>query len=156
MRKSEHAVALTDDQRAALEERFAGALTLRQRNRIQVLLRADAGEPDAGIADGLGLSAGAAANVRKRFAADGLEAALTETPRKGGPAVLDGKGEAVVIALACRPVPGGPAVWAAGMPASRLVGRTEVESVSEDTILRALKRTRSTLGGRRGGASRRG
>lgn len=156
MRKNKHAVALTDDQRTALEERFAGPLTLRQRNRIPVLLRADAGEPDADIADELGISAGTVANVRKRFAAEGLDAALTEKPRKGGPAVLDGKGEAVVIARACSPVPDGRAVWTAGMLANRLVELKVVEGVSEDTILRVLKKVTSSRGRRRVGASRRG
>ena len=47
-------VQLTDDQRAALEERFTGPLTLRQRNRVQVLLRADRGETDGEIAAGGG------------------------------------------------------------------------------------------------------
>ena len=61
-----------------------------------------------------------AANVHQRFAADGLEAALTERPRSGGPARLDGKAEAVVIALACSPVPGGRATWTARMLASIL------------------------------------
>ena len=43
-----------------------------------MLLRAAAGETDADIADDLGISAQTAANVRKRFAAEGLDAALTE------------------------------------------------------------------------------
>jgi transposase len=151
-----HEVRLTCEQRAALEERFTQPLSLRQRNRIQVLLRSDAGEPDTDIADELGISAGTVANVRKRFAAEGVEAALTEKPRTGGPAVLDGKGEAVVIALACSPAPDGRAVWTAGMLANRLVELKVVESVSEDTILRVLKKARSSRGRRRVGASRRG
>lgn len=93
-------VRLTDEQRAALEERFAEPLTLRQRNRIQVLLRSAAGETDADIADELGISSNTVTNARKRFAAEGLEPALTEKPRTGGPAVLGGKGEAVLIGLA--------------------------------------------------------
>lgn len=156
MRANKHVVALTDDQRAALEERFAGPLTLRQRNRVQVLLRADGGQTDADIADDLGISAGTVANVRKRFAADGLEAALTERPRTGGPAVLDGKGEAVLVALACSPVPDGRAVWTARMLASKLVELEVVESVSEDTVLRVLKKARSSRGRRSRGACRRG
>ena len=63
-----HVVRLTDDQRAALEERFAGPLTLRQRNRIQVLLRADRGETDGEIAEGRGLSAGTVLNTAAAFA----------------------------------------------------------------------------------------
>jgi transposase len=156
MGTKKHAVRLTDEQRATLEDRFTGALTLRQRNRIQVLLRADAGETDADIADALSISANTAANVRKRFAADGLEAALTEKPRSGGPAVLDGKGEATLIALACSEPPEGRVHWTAQLLANRLVELEVVESVSDDTVRRVLKKVRSSRGRRRVGASRRG
>lgn len=155
MRKR-YLVSLTGSQRADLEARFAGPLTLRQRNRVQVLLRADAGETDADIADDLGISAQTAANVRKRFAADGLDAALTEKPRSGGPARLDGKAEAVVIALACSPAPDGRTTWTARLLASRLVELEVVASVSEDTILRVLKKATSSRGRRSRGAFRRG
>ena len=46
-----HVVELTDDERAALEQQEAGPLTRRQRNRVQILLRADAGDTDEEIAD---------------------------------------------------------------------------------------------------------
>jgi transposase len=155
MRK-QYLVQLTDSQRADLEGRFAGPLTLRQRNRVQILLRADAGETDADIADDLGVSAQTAANVRKRFAAEGLDAALTEKARSGGPAKLDGKAEAVVIALACSPVPEGRTTWTARMLANKLVELEIIDSVSEDTILRVLKKVTSNRGRRSRGAYRRG
>ena len=155
MRKK-YLVNLTDAQRANLTARFAGPLTLRERNRVQILLRADAGETDAEIADDLGISAQTAANVRRRFAADGLDAALTERPRSGGPAVLDGKAEAVLIGLACSPVPDGRATWTARMLANKLVELEVVEAVSDDTVLRVLKKATSSRGRRRVGASRRG
>jgi transposase len=141
-----HVVQLTDDQRAALEERFAGPVTLRQRNRIQVLLRADRGETDGEIAEGLGIAVGTAFNTRRRFATEGLDAALAEKPRRGVPAKLDGKAEAMVIALACSKAPDGRARWTAKMLANRLVELEVVESVSDDTILRVLKKTRSSRG----------
>ena len=90
-RLKKHAVRLTASQRADLEGRFAGPLTLRRRNRIQVLLRSDAGETDADIADDLGITSNTSANIRRRFAAEGLESALAEKPRTGGPAKLDGR-----------------------------------------------------------------
>ena len=142
-----HFVRLSAAQRAELDQRFAGPLTLRQRNRVQILLRADAGETDADIADDSGVTPHTAANVRKRFAADGFEASLTERARSGGPAKLDGKAEAVVIALACSPAPDGRATWTARLPADRLVERRVVESVSEDTVLRVLKKATSSRGG---------
>ena len=155
MRKR-HVVTLTAGQRAALEDRFDGPLTRRERNRVQILLRAADGETDADIAADLGVSAGTAANVRKRFAAAGLDAALAERPRSGGPAVLDGKAEAVLIGLACSPVPEGRATWTARMLANKLVELEVVETVSEDTVLRVLKKATSSRGRRSRGASRRG
>ena len=150
-----HTVGLTDEQRTALDRWEAEPRTRRQRNRAQILLRADAGDTDAEIADEVGVSLGTVANVRRRFARGGLDAALTERPRPGAVPLLDGKAEAIVIATACSPVPEGRATWTARMLANRLVELQVVESVSEDTILRVLKKVSSSRGRRSRGASRR-
>jgi transposase len=154
--KKRHVVHLTDDQRLALDERDRGPLTRRERNRVQILLRADAGDTDEDIADEVGVSVGTVANVRKRFATGGLVPAVTEKPRPGAAPLLDGKAEAVIIALACSPVPDGRATWTARMLANRLVELRVVETVSEDTVLRVLKKATSSRGRRRVGASRKG
>ena len=135
-------VALTEDQRQALEDRRRGALTLRQRNRVEVLLRADAGEADAEIAEGLGVSVNTVANVRKRFHSEGLDAALAERPRKGAPPKLDGKQEAAIIALACSPTEDGRARWSVRRLAERAVALEVVEEVSRETVRRLLKKAR--------------
>ncbi len=151
-----HHVQLTEDQRAELDRWEAGPLTRRQRNRALILLRADAGETDEEIVEAVGVSPGTVANVRRRFASGGLDAALQERPRPGARPVLDGKAEAVVIATACSPVPEGRATWTARMIADRLVEMQVVESVSDDTVLRVLKKVSSSRGRRSRGASRRG
>ena len=46
-----HVVGLTDGERVALGQQVAGLLTRRQRYRVQILLRADAGDTDEEIAD---------------------------------------------------------------------------------------------------------
>ncbi len=153
MRKR-HVVDLTDDQRADLEGRYCGRLTLRERNRVQVLLRSDAGDTDDEIADALGVCVATVAAVRKRFAAAGLEAALTERPRAGGPAKFDGKVEAAVVAVACSPVPEGRAEWTVSLIAGRLVELGVVESISGRTVGRVLKKAGSSRGRRRRGACR--
>ncbi|WP_165253780.1 helix-turn-helix domain-containing protein [Paludisphaera soli] len=133
-------VDLTDDQRHALEARRTGPLTLRQRNRVDVLLRADGGETDDEIADSLGISAGTVANVRRRCAEEGPEAALAERPRRGAPAKLDGKQEAAIIALACSPTEDGFARWSVRRLSERAVALEVVESVSRETVRRLLKK----------------
>ena len=151
MRKR-HIVRLTDDQRADLEGRFCGRLTLRERNRVQVLLRTDRGDTDEEVADALDICVATVAAIRKRFAAEGLEAALGERPRSGGPATFDGKVEAAVVALACSPTPSGRAEWTAKLIAGRLVELHVVESISERTVGRVLKKAGSNRGRRRRGA----
>lgn len=148
-------VCLTTAQRAELERRDAGSLTRRQRNRVHVLLRADAGETDADIADALGTHVNTVARIRRRFAASGLDA-LAERPRSGVPAKLDGKAEALIIALACSPAPDGYARWSARLLANRLVELEVVESISDDTVRRVLKKATSSRGRRRAGACPRG
>ena len=118
MRKR-HVVDPTDDQRADLGGRYCGRPTLRERNRVQILLRSDAGDTGAEIADALDVCVATVAAVRKRFAAPGPEAARTERPRSGGPATFDGKVEAAVVAVPCSPVPEGRAEWAVGLIAGR-------------------------------------
>ncbi len=148
-----HLVRLTDDQRAGLDRWESEPRTRRQRNRALILLRADAGETDAEIADEVGVSIGTVANVRRRFAVGGIDAALNEKPRPGAKPVLDGKAEAIVIATACSPAPEGRATWTARLLANRLVELHIVESVSDDTVLRVLKKATSSRGRRSRGAS---
>ena len=151
-----HVVRLSDDQRSDLEGRFCGRLTLRERNRVQVLLRSDRGDTDDEIADALGVCAATVVSVRERFAAEGLEAALGERPRSGAPPTFDGKVEAAVVALACSPAPAGRAEWTAELIAGRLVELHLVERISERTVRRVLKKTGSSRGRSSRGACRAG
>lgn len=151
-----HVIQLTDDQRADLEGRFCGRLTLRERNRVQVLLRSDRGDTDGEISDALDVCVVTVASIRRRFAAEGLEAALGERPRSGGPATFDGKVEAAVVAVACSPTPDGRAAWTVRLIADRLVELHVVETISARTVGRVLKKAGSSRGRRRRGACRAG
>jgi len=145
-------VQLTDDPRADLEGRFRGRMTLRERNRVQVLLRSDGGDTHADIADALDICPATVVAIRKRFAADGLGAALGERPRSGGPAKFDGQVEAAIVAVACSPVPAGRAEWTVDLIAGRLVELGVVESISGRTVGRVLKNASSSRGRSRRGA----
>ncbi len=63
-------------------------------------------------------------------------------PRSGAPPKLDGKREAMIVALACSDAPEGQARWTAKLLAGRAVELEVVESVSESTVRRVLKKTR--------------
>jgi transposase len=149
-------VRLTPEQRAELTDRLEReALNGRRRRHLQILLRADEGLTDEQIAAATGASRSTVERHRIRFDREGLEAALTDKPRSDAPPKLDGKQEAMIVALACSDAPEGQARWTAKLLASRAVELEVVESVSESTVRRVLKKTRSSRGRSGRGASRR-
>jgi transposase len=133
-------VRLTPDQRASLEQLRTQALPRKQQYRIDILLRADEGDTDQEVADDLGVHGDTVRRVRRRFAERGLDAALTDRPRPGAPPKLDGKREAMVIALACTEAPEGRDRWSVRLLARRAVELEVVEAVSRETVRRVLKK----------------
>jgi transposase len=141
-----YVVTLTGAQRQALLARRAEALTLRQRNRVDILLRAADGDTDAATAGELGVATNTVARVRRRFVARGLDGAVAEKTRCGAPPKLDGQQEALIIALACSPAPEGETRWTIRRLTERVVGLEVAESVSRETARRLLKKTPSSRG----------
>ncbi|GIV83794.1 MAG: hypothetical protein KatS3mg052_0801 [Candidatus Roseilinea sp.] len=78
-------------------------------------------------------------NIRKRFAEEGLEAALQERPRPGARPKPDGKQEAFLIALACSKPPERREHWTMQLPANRSAALGIVASLSDETARRVLK-----------------
>jgi transposase len=148
-------VHLTDEQRADLTHRLErNPLTGRQRRRHQILLLADQGRTDEQIVQATGAGLSTVERLRKRWVREGLDAALAEKPRGGAPAKLDGKQQAMIVALACSDAPEGHAQWSARLLANRAVAMEIVESLSESSVRRLLKKTRSSRGRSSRGASR--
>lgn len=142
-----YVVELTDEERnqllALLKKGKVGA---RKLCRAQVLLQADEGARDALIATTLHTGVATVERTRKRFVEEGLDAALTERRRPGGQPKLQGKDEAFLIATACSAPPNGRKRWTLQLLADRLVEVGMVDSVSDDTVGRILKKTRSSPG----------
>jgi transposase len=133
-------VRLAPEQRESLEQARDQPLSRKQRYRLEILLRADEGDTDQEIADELGVHPSTVQRVRRRFVEHGLDAALTDRPRPGAPPKLDGKQEAMVIALACTDAPAGRDRWSVRLLARRAVELEVVEAVSRETIRRVLKK----------------
>ena len=147
-------VTLTADERRALHDLIAkGKAAARKLIHARILLKADASDdglhwPDRRIADALEVHVSMVERVRQRFVELGFEAALErkkrETPPR--PAKLDGRAEAHLIALACSKPPEDRATWTMQLLADKLVELEVVESISDETVRRALKKTRSSPG----------
>lgn len=114
--------------------------------RVRVLLKAD--ESDAGpgwndqrIAEFAEVSLSTVHRIRQQFVEEGFEAAVfrksatTRQYRK-----LDGAQEAHLIAIACGRAPKGRARWTMQLLADRLVELEIVDSISDETVRRTLKK----------------
>jgi len=141
MAKKYH-VTLTNAEREQLEGLLRkGKLAARKLKRAQILLAADAGQIDVQIAQLIQVHVNTVEHIRKRFVEGGVDHALTEAKRPGGKTKLDGKGEAVLVALACSEPPAGEAQWTMQLLADRLVELGVVEQISDETVRRRLKKT---------------
>jgi transposase len=142
-----YVVDLTEEERAQLLELTRkGTTRARRLRRAQILLAADDGATDAIIAATLHVARATVERTRQRFVLGGLAGALDERPRPGAKAKLDGKAEAHLVALACSDPPEGRKRWTMQLLADRLVELERVEAISDETVRRALKKTRSSRG----------
>jgi len=142
-------VTLEVEERQQLHDLIAaGQAAARKLAHARILLKADAADggpawPDWPIADALEVSTATVERVRQRFVELGLDAALDRKQRERPPRPikLDGRAEARLIALACSPPPEGRAVWTMQLLADKLVELEVVDSISDETVRLALKKT---------------
>ena len=150
--KQARPVALTDEERGQLESLTRrGVASARRLRRARALLLSATGLPDRRVAEGVGCCVATVANLRRRFAAEGL-GAIDERPRPGAAPKLDGKATATLVGLAGTTPPAGRAAWTMQLLADRLVELGQVDAVSDETVRRALKKTTSSPGRRSSGA----
>jgi transposase len=136
-----YVVTLTDDELATLLDLTKkGTAPARKISRAHILLRANEGAGDQAIADALHIGRATVERTRKRFVEGGIERALTELSRPGAKRKLDGKQEALLIATACSTPPEPRAKWTMQLLADKLVELKVVESISDETVRRTLKK----------------
>jgi transposase len=147
-------VTLTAEERQQLQGLITtGKAAAKKLTHARILLKADAAEggsawDDQRIADATEVSTDTVARVRQRFVEHGLEAALTrkKQDRPSRERKLDGRAEARLIALACSAPPDGRKEWTMKLLADRLVELEVVDTVSDETVRRVLKKTSSSRG----------
>lgn len=146
MPKKLYVVDLTPEERAELLSRLnRGSAPARKLTRARALLLADEGRTDEVIAEALHISRPTVERLRKRFVNSGLEWALKDDPRRGAPRKLSGRHEALLVATACSAAPEGRTRWTMQLLADRLVEINVVESISDETVRRCLKKRLEAL-----------
>jgi hypothetical protein len=120
-------VTLTAEERQDLSDLIAAGKAAAQKlAHARILLKADAADggpawPDGRIAEALETSLSTVERVRKRYVAEGLQAALQHRPpRATKPRKLDGHAEAHLIALSRSAPPQGRDRWTMQLLADKL------------------------------------
>ena len=151
--KKKFIVRLLEEERQDLTSLVRkGKVAAYKRTHAQILLLADEGEhgprlQDKEVADRVGVNHRTVSKLRQRCVERGLDAALEREPRKRERSrVLDGDGEAQVIALMCGEPPAGQSRWTLNLLGRRIVELGVVESISHETIRQVLKKTRLNPG----------
>jgi transposase len=122
-----------------------GNAPARVQTRARILLLSDQSQgqhrTEQQIADALLCSPSTVGNVRRRFAAQGLEAALVEKPRPGQRPKITGDIEAQLTLLACSDAPKGHERWTVRLLANKLVEMGCLDSISHVAVYERLKKT---------------
>jgi Homeodomain-like domain len=154
-------VTLTAEERGQLEHAVSvGKAAARQLTHARIRLRADTsqnfGHDDEDIVSALGTSLRTVERVRQRLVTEGFQAALNHRPQPPRPDKIKIKGdvEQKLIQLACSDPPEGRCHWTLRLLCDELVALGLVGTVSTETVRPALKKTTSTPGSLRRGASR--
>ena len=145
-------VELTPEERQELRRIVdRGKGSVQYRHRAHILLLADEGHKDGGyndraIAGIVGVGIATPERVRRQCVVEGVDAALSrkeQVNRKKR--ILDGKGEAELVRLACSKPPSGRSEWTLQLLGDRLVELEIVDSISRETVRRALKKRPEAL-----------
>ena len=151
-RKQNYPVKLAEQEREELEQvTRAGKHNAQVMRRAQILLWSDAGKQDKEIIELLGCAPMTVSSTRERWV---KEKRITDLPGKGPEAKLDAKQASLLIALACSDAPEGRDEWTMQLLADKLVELKVVESISDETVRRTLKKTSSSRGSNSSGVSR--
>ena len=140
-------VTLTSEERERLTRLVSNGQDKAYRiKHANILLTADENGPhltSQDIAKAFSCHLNTVSDICQRFVEQGLEDALERKKRQTPPTPrkLDGRGEARLIALACRKPPEGASHWALRLLADELVELGVVESISYETVRRTLKKT---------------
>ena len=150
---SQHlSVHLSDGQRQHLDSLIKkGNAPARVQTRARILLLSDRSQGEQRtqrqIAEAALCCIPTVGQICRRFAREGIEAALSEKPRPGQAPKITGEIEAHLVTLACSEPPEGCARWTFKLLAEKLVELELVDSISEVAVYKRLKKRTAALEG---------
>jgi hypothetical protein len=142
-------VRLSIEERKTLKRLVcSGKSSARMFTRAHILLKADVGEegpgwPDKKISEAFDVTVQTIERVRKQLVEEGFDSVLCRRKytQKVSRKKIDGDVKAHLIALACSKAPEGYQQWSLRLLAGKLVELGYVDSISQEAVRRALKKT---------------
>ncbi len=146
---------LSEAERAKVEKFIRrGKANARNITRAHILLKSAEGWSIERIAGTYGVSQATVSNVRARYRAGGVDRVLKDKVQQNRRHALAGAEEAVLVAIACSPVPEGHDHWTVRMLQAKLVEMGVVEHIGRGTVHDRLKKTNLSPGNASSGVSR--
>ena len=151
-------VTLTDEEREELQRLIQKGGKGYRIKHAQILLKQNKVPENAKwtydrIKDAYSTTSATIAGVAKRFVLEGLEAALGRKTQENYHRKVTGEIEARMIAIACSSAPEGCSRWTMQMIADELIRLEVVEYITDTTVCEVLKKTKSSRGWSKNGAS---
>ena len=148
-------IELSADERTTVERCIRrGKANARDLTRADILLKSAAGWSIERIAETYRVSQATVSNVRARYREGGIERVLKDKVQQKRRRALAGSEEAILVAIACSPVPEGHDHWTVRMLQAKLVEMGVVEHIGRGTLHERLKKMTLSPGNVSNGASR--
>jgi hypothetical protein len=140
------------DQAQLREVIHHGHAKARIQTRARILLRTAEGWSMERIAAALDVSVATITNTRTRYRAGGIERVLHDQVQARRRCALDAEQEAILVAVACSPVPDHHGHWTIRLLRDKLIELHVVEGISASTIQAYVKKMSSNPGSGNPGA----
>ena len=140
-RKPQLIILSADELRSLKTSLTKGTLPARVQTRARILDLLHRRHTPSEIAAVLGVGIATVFNIKRRYLAEGLQAALQERSRPGQPCRIDGVARAKITALACSKAPDGHARWTLRLLADKSIELGFCDAISHSTVKEVLKKT---------------
>ena len=154
MARKPQLINLSSDELRSLKSSLRkGTSPARVQSRARILDLLERQHAPASIAAVLHVGIATVFNIKRRYLAAGLKAALYDQPRSGKPRKINGAARAKITALACSTAPDGHARWSLRLLADKAIELGFCETISHSTVKEVLKKTDFNHTSRSHGAS---
>jgi transposase len=121
-------------------------LSLREYNRLNILLLLNKGKKVVEIEEFLNVDRITIWRIKKRYLEHGIEKALEEDERSGQPVKYATDRQAELSAMACGPCPVGRRRWTIRLLAKELKRKPGFETINRESVRLLLKKMNVSLG----------